>query len=36
MIESLFAVSETVAGKSRLVMAERLIDVMLDGLRPRA
>jgi TetR/AcrR family transcriptional regulator, cholesterol catabolism regulator len=35
MIESLFAVSETVAGKSRLVMAERLIDVMLDGLRPR-
>jgi AcrR family transcriptional regulator len=35
MIESLFAVSETVAGKSRLVMAERLIDVLLDGLRPR-
>lgn len=36
LIESLFAVSETVAGKPRLVMAERLIDVMLDGLRPRA
>lgn len=36
MIESLFAVSEAVAGKSRLAMAERLIDVMLDGLRPRA
>lgn len=35
MIESLFAVSETVAGKSRMVMAERLIDLMLDGLRPR-
>jgi AcrR family transcriptional regulator len=36
MIESLFAVSENVAGKPRLVMAKRLIDVMLDGLRPRA
>ncbi len=35
MIESLFAVSEAVAGKSRLLMAERLIDVLLDGLRPR-
>lgn len=35
MIESLFAVSETVAGKPRLLMAEGLIDVMLDGLRPR-
>jgi len=35
MIESLFAVSEAVAGKSRMMMAERLIDVMLNGLRPR-
>jgi AcrR family transcriptional regulator len=33
MIESLFAVSEAVAGKPRLLMAERLIDVLLDGLR---
>lgn len=35
MIESLFAVSELVAGKSRPHMAQRLIDVLLDGLRPR-
>jgi AcrR family transcriptional regulator len=35
MIESLFAVSEQVAGKSRQTMAYRLIDVLLDGLRPR-
>lgn len=33
MIESLFAVSEETAGKSRRVMAHRLIDMMLDGLR---
>jgi AcrR family transcriptional regulator len=36
MIESLFAVSEQTAGKPRRVMAHRLIDVLLDGLRPRA
>jgi AcrR family transcriptional regulator len=35
MVESLFAVSEQVAGKSRRTMAHRLIDVLLDGLRPR-
>lgn len=35
MIQSLFAVSEQVAGKSRRVMAHRLIDLLLDGLRPR-
>lgn len=35
MIESLFAVSEQVAGKERRTMARRLIDMMLDGLRPR-
>ncbi|NJO82990.1 MAG: TetR/AcrR family transcriptional regulator [Blastochloris sp.] len=35
MIQSLFAVSEHVAGKSRLHMAHRLIDLLLDGLRPR-
>lgn len=35
MIQSLFAVSEQVAGKSRRLMAHRLIDVLLDGLRPR-
>jgi AcrR family transcriptional regulator len=33
MIESLFAVSEQTAGKSRRVMAHRLIDLLLDGLR---
>jgi TetR/AcrR family transcriptional regulator, cholesterol catabolism regulator len=36
MIESLHAVSPQVAGKPRRVMAHRLIDVMLDGLRPRS
>lgn len=36
MIQSLYAVSEQVAGKSRFTMAQRLIDVMLDGLRLRA
>lgn len=35
MIQSLFAVSEQVAGKTRHAMAHRLIDVLLDGLRPR-
>jgi AcrR family transcriptional regulator len=35
MIQSLFAVSEQVAGKSRRAMAHRLIDLLLDGLRPR-
>lgn len=35
MIESLHAVSEEVAGKSHQEMARRLLDVMLDGLRPR-
>ena len=35
MIQSLYAVSEEVAGKSRQTMARRLIDVFLDGLRPR-
>lgn len=35
MIQSLFAVSEQVAGKSRPAMARRLIDLLLDGLRPR-
>lgn len=35
MIQSLFAVSEEVAGKRRRTMAHRLIDVLLDGLRPR-
>ena len=35
MIQSLYAVSEQVAGKSRPAMAHRLIDAMLDGLRPR-
>lgn len=35
MIQSLYAVSEEVAGKPRRTMAHRLIDVMLDGLRPR-
>ena len=35
MIQSLFAVSEQVAGKSRRSMAHRLIDLLLDGLRPR-
>lgn len=35
MIESLFAVSEQTAGKPRQVIAHRLLDMMLDGLRPR-
>ncbi len=35
MLQSLHAVSEQVAGKSRQSMAHRLIDVFLDGLRPR-
>ncbi|MBC8159846.1 MAG: TetR/AcrR family transcriptional regulator [Roseiflexaceae bacterium] len=35
MIQSLYAVSEAVAGKSRRSMAHRLLDVLLDGLRPR-
>jgi hypothetical protein len=35
MIQSLFVVSEQVAGKRRRVMAHRLIDLLLDGLRPR-
>jgi hypothetical protein len=35
MIVSLYAVSEQVAGKTRQVMAHKLIDVLLDGLRPR-
>lgn len=35
MIQSLFAVSEQVAGKSRPAMAHRLIDLLLDGLRSR-
>lgn len=35
MIQSLYAVSEAVAGKSRPSMAHGLIDVLLDGLRPR-
>lgn len=35
MIQSLFAVSEQVAGKSRQAMAYRLLDLMIDGLRPR-
>ncbi|NJM09250.1 TetR/AcrR family transcriptional regulator [Candidatus Gracilibacteria bacterium] len=34
-IQSLHAVSEHVAGKPRQVMAHRLIDVFLDGLRAR-
>jgi len=34
MIQSLYAVSEAVAGKPRQAMAQRLIDVFLDGLRP--
>lgn len=36
MIESLFAVSEETAGKPRRIMAHKLIDVFIDGLRPRA
>lgn len=32
-IQSLYGVSEAVAGKSRQTMAHRLIDVYLDGLR---
>ncbi|GAB4124157.1 MAG: hypothetical protein Fur005_31130 [Roseiflexaceae bacterium] len=35
MIQSLHAVSEEAAGKPRLVMAQRLIDLLLDGLLPR-
>lgn len=35
MLQSLHAVSEQVAGKPRQTMAQRLIDVFLDGLRPR-
>ena len=35
MIQSLYAVSEQVAGRSRPNMAYQLIDVFLDGLRPR-
>lgn len=34
-IQSLHAVAEAVAGKPRRAMARRLIDVFLDGLRPR-
>ena len=35
MIESLYAVPEHVLERSRVEMAGDLIDVMLDGLRPR-
>lgn len=35
MLQSLHAVSEQAAGKPRQTMAHRLIDVFLDGLRPR-
>jgi AcrR family transcriptional regulator len=35
MLQSLYAVSEAVAGKSRRTMATVLIDLLLDGLRPR-
>lgn len=35
MVQSLYAVSEQVAGKSRATMAYRLIDVLLNGLRGR-
>lgn len=35
MLQSLHAVSEEVAGKERSAMARRLIDIFLDGLRPR-
>jgi len=35
MVQSLYAVSEEVAGQSRSRMAHRLIDIMLDGLRRR-
>lgn len=35
MIESLFAVSEETSGKPRRVMAHKLIDLLIDGLRPR-
>lgn len=36
MVQSLHAVSEQEAGKPRGTMAHRLIDVLLDGLRPRS
>jgi AcrR family transcriptional regulator len=35
LIQSLHAVSETVAGKTRQHMAQRLIDVILDGIVTR-
>jgi hypothetical protein len=35
MLQSLHAVSQQVAGRSHQIMAQRLIDLFLDGLRPR-